>query len=195
MSLQCDIKPILGEHMKLIYIYGPPGVGKLTVATALSKLTGFKVFHNHVTLNTVETVFDWGTKPFWEYVTKYRLELIEAAAREQIPGLIFTFVYGKDVDDWFVKDVVDAVERHGGEVCFVQLACALPELKRRLKDISRKPHRKLRKVTSLRNIMKQYDITSGVPYETNLCIDTTKLSAQKTAVLIVEQYGLKPASD
>jgi len=35
--------------MKLVFIYGPPAVGKLTVANALAKVTGFKVFHNHLT--------------------------------------------------------------------------------------------------------------------------------------------------
>lgn len=177
--------------MKLIFIYGPPGVGKLTVATALSKLTGFKVFHNHATLNMVESVFDWGTKPFWEYVTKYRLELTEAAAREQIPGLICTYVYGKGVDDWFIEDMVHAVEKHGGEVLFVQLYCAVSELMRRVKDPSRKPHGKIHKVTNLRRMMKRYDIVSAVPYAVNLTIDNTKISAKKTAKMIIEHFGIQ----
>lgn len=29
--------------MKLLFLYGPPAVGKLTVANEISKLTGFKV--------------------------------------------------------------------------------------------------------------------------------------------------------
>ena len=36
--------------MKLVFIYGPPAVGKLTVAKELAALTGFKVFHNQVIL-------------------------------------------------------------------------------------------------------------------------------------------------
>ncbi|MGI8542838.1 MAG: hypothetical protein ACR2MD_05085 [Aridibacter sp.] len=34
--------------MKLIFIYGSPAVGKLTVANEIAKRTCFKVFHNHL---------------------------------------------------------------------------------------------------------------------------------------------------
>ena len=40
--------------MKLIVIYGPPAAGKLTVAKELSKLTGFKVLHNHITIDLID---------------------------------------------------------------------------------------------------------------------------------------------
>lgn len=36
--------------MKLMFIYGPPAAGKLTVAKALCAHTGFKLFHNHLAL-------------------------------------------------------------------------------------------------------------------------------------------------
>ncbi len=32
----------------LLYLYGPPASGKLTVATALAKLTGFSLFQPHL---------------------------------------------------------------------------------------------------------------------------------------------------
>ncbi len=92
--------------MRLVFLYGPPAVGKLTVAKALARLTGYKVFHNHLTIDLVESIFDWGTRPFWALVDKYRLELVETAARENIPGLVFTFVYAKPNDDGFVRRVV-----------------------------------------------------------------------------------------
>jgi hypothetical protein len=47
--------------MRLVVLYGPPGVGKLTVGTALSELTGFKLFLNHLTVNLVTSVFPPGS--------------------------------------------------------------------------------------------------------------------------------------
>jgi len=34
----------------LVFIVGPPAVGKMTVGRELSSLTGFPFFHNHLTI-------------------------------------------------------------------------------------------------------------------------------------------------
>ena len=62
-------------RMKLIFIYGPPAVGKLSVATELAKLTAFRLFHNHVSIQFVKSIFDFGTKPFWILTDKFRREM------------------------------------------------------------------------------------------------------------------------
>lgn len=80
--------------MRLVFIYGPPASGKLTVAKRLSKLTGFRLFHNHVSIQFVQSLFEFGTEPFWQLTDKYRLEMLEEAARHGI-DTIFTFVYGR----------------------------------------------------------------------------------------------------
>jgi shikimate kinase len=38
--------------MKLVILFGPPAVGKMTVGQQLANLTGFKLFHNHMTIET-----------------------------------------------------------------------------------------------------------------------------------------------
>ena len=100
--------------MTLVVLYGAPGAGKLTVARALGTLTGFKVFHNHLSLDLVKAVFDFPTPPFLALMERIRLATFEAAAREGVPGLIFTFVYAAPEDDAFVKRMIDAVEGAGG---------------------------------------------------------------------------------
>ncbi|HIJ11483.1 TPA: hypothetical protein HA278_05490, partial [Candidatus Woesearchaeota archaeon] len=47
--------------MIFVLIYGPMAVGKLTVAKELVKLTGYKLFHNHLTVDLVGSIFEWGT--------------------------------------------------------------------------------------------------------------------------------------
>jgi cytidylate kinase len=50
--------------MDLVSIHGPVAAGKLTVARELSHLTGFRLFHNHLTVDAVAAVFDFGSEPF-----------------------------------------------------------------------------------------------------------------------------------
>jgi hypothetical protein len=42
--------------MKLIFLYGLPGVGKLTVARETAKLTGLNVFYNQLAVDLVESL-------------------------------------------------------------------------------------------------------------------------------------------
>ena len=39
--------------MKFVVIFGPPAVGKMSVGYELAKLTGLKLFHNHMTIDLV----------------------------------------------------------------------------------------------------------------------------------------------
>lgn len=176
--------------MRLVFLYGPPAVGKLAVAKELSRITGYRIFHNHLTIDLVQSIFNWGAGPFWHLVDRYRLELIEMAAREKIDGLIFTFVYAKSHDDSFVRKVVRRVEKYGGEVDFVQLRCDEGELFRRLKHPSREGFRKLKKAATLRSLLRRHDLFSSVPYVRNLVIDNTRLPPARAARTIVQHYGL-----
>jgi hypothetical protein len=78
-----DVKPTL------LYIYGPPTSGKLTVATALAEVTGFSLFHNHLSVDAVRCALPFGSKPFTEVLHRLRLDVFQTAARAGI-SLIFT---------------------------------------------------------------------------------------------------------
>lgn len=54
---------VIMENMRLVLIYGPPAAGKLTVAKGLAHLTGYKFFHNHLTVDVVLSVFERASKP------------------------------------------------------------------------------------------------------------------------------------
>lgn len=176
--------------MKLIFLYGPPAVGKLTVGKSLAKLTGYKIFHNQLTNDLVESLFNWDEKPFHDFVHRYRLELIEAAAKHRLRGVIFTFVYWHKYDDVFIREVVRRVKKHRGKVCFVQLTCDVPTLLQRVRHTSRLQFRKIRTIKKLRTMMRTYDMFSPVPYPTHLVIDTNVLSPLKAARIIKKHYKL-----
>ncbi len=180
--------------MKLIILYGPPAVGKLTVAEELAALTGYKVFHNHLTVDLALAFFEFGTRQFGRYLDHLRFDAFETAVREGIPGLIFTFVYSYPLDNIFVQDVTETVESNSGEVCPVQLTCDRKELERRVVLPARERFRKIKTVEKLSELLTRFDMSKPMPFPNNLTIDTTKLPPQDAARLIVEHFRLATPS-
>lgn len=176
--------------MKLVVIYGPPGIGKLTVAKELSKLTDHKVLHNHLTIDMLESVLDRGHQSFWSLLDSYRVQLIEAAAKENVSGIILTTVNIKDKDDAFIKDLITTMNRYCGSIHFVKLECNKDELRRRIKDPSREKFRKITDFAVLEEFAAKNDMFSQIPFVDSLKIDNTSISAQETAKLIQERCGL-----
>jgi len=175
--------------MRLIFIYEPPASGKLTVATELAKLTRFKLFHNHVSIQFVKSIFEFGTKPFWRLTRKYRLEMIEEAAKEGI-DTIFTFVYSKGDDDRFVEHVLQKVRTHGGLVYFVRLHCEREELIRRVKVGQRRKMGKVATKKMLNDLFQKYNLNSEIPFQESLIINTTNRSPRSAAKSIARRYRL-----
>ncbi|OLE71879.1 hypothetical protein AUF78_00150 [archaeon 13_1_20CM_2_51_12] len=180
--------------MRLIFIYGPPASGKLTVATELAKLTGFKLFHNHVSIQFVQSIFEFGTKTFWRLTNKYRLEMLEEATKEGI-DTIFTFVYSKGEDDKFVKRVLKMVRSNGGRVCFVRLYCDRNELARRVKSGQRKRMGKISTKKMLSDLFRRYNLDLEIPFHRSLSIDTTNRAPRNAAKSIARHYGLSSRLD
>jgi len=176
--------------MKLVFIYGPPASGKLTVARELAKLTGFRIFDNHVSIQFVQSLFDFGTQSFWHLVHKYRLEMIEEAARQRI-DTIFTFVYERKIDDPFIRKILQKVERSRGTVCFVRLQCNKKELERRVTNRTRKKLGKIATKKLLNDLFRKLELNSEVPFRPNLTVDTESMSPKKTARVIAQHYALR----
>jgi len=175
--------------MKLIFLYGAPAVGKLTVAQELAKQTGFRIFHNHLSIDAIEPVFDFGTPSFFKLINLIRLETVAEAARAGV-SLIYTYCYAKDSDDAHVAEFTETVEGNGGEICFVLLMCERGELERRVLEESRKQFRKANNLKILNEILDKYDLSSPVPKRESLQIDNTNLSPTETARKIVEHFRL-----
>jgi hypothetical protein len=176
--------------VKLVVIYGTPGVGKLTTAEALAALTGFRLFHNHLSFNLVKAIFDFPSPPFGELAVTIRLASIEAAARARLPGLIFTYVYANPEDDSFIGQMVEAVERQGGEVLFVRLSCDAATNERRVVAEERRAFGKIATVESLRGLLTRWNLTSAIAGRDTLDIDNSALSADAVARRIAEHFSL-----
>ena len=175
--------------MKLIIIHGPPAAGKLTVSNEIAKLTGFKVFHNHLSIDFIKPVFDFGTPTFWEVIGRVRTEVIASAAREGI-SLIHTFCYEFGVDDEHFQKLIAAAEDNGGQVHLVLLVCDDEERKRRIGNESRVKIGKLTDPGSINRPGKNIVLTKPLPGHETLAIDTTSTNPEVAARHIIKHYGL-----
>src|ERR1043166_2161337 len=167
--------------MKLYFLYGLPGVGKLTVAQELSRLTGYRLFHIHLLADMLEAVFGFGTQAFADLRDEMWPMIFRRAAEENLPGLITTFVFECSVKQDLLDEAVDSVTSRGGRVLFVELTCDRAEHQRRLVSPQRERHRKITSVELLDELLeKDVFFTPELRGET-LKLDTTNLSAAEAA--------------
>jgi chloramphenicol 3-O-phosphotransferase len=170
----------------LVYLYGPPASGKLTVATALAARTGFRLFHNHLTVNAVRSVFDFGSPAFSSVLHRMRLDVFSTAMQAGV-DVIFTnnsAWSGVDPRDRFTA-FVDEVERAvsagggGGVVRFVQVTAPDDVLAARVDAASRRDHGKLTDPVRLRELLASLDRTPL--HADDLLVDTSVLSPEDAA--------------
>lgn len=114
--------------MKFVIIFGPQAVGKMTVGQELSKITDLKLFHNHMTIDLLAPLFGFNSE-MWRLVNQFRKEIFEAVAKSDLEGLIFTYVWGFDLQaDWDdVNQICEIFESKGAEIYFVELEADLEE--------------------------------------------------------------------
>ena len=179
--------------MKLVTIYGAPGVGKLTTGRALAELTGFKLFHNHLTFNLVHAIFPFPSPPFWDLSATIKLATFEAAARAGLPGLVFTLVYAAPEDDDFVGRMIETVERHGAEPLFVRLSCDTATHEARVAAEGRREMGKMASVEDLRWALGRWNLTAAIASRPTLEIDNSTLSPEAAARRIAEHFALPAA--
>jgi cytidylate kinase len=182
--------------MKLIIIHGPPAAGKLTVAKALSLRTYYKVFHNHLTIDCTEPVFEFGSREFWDINLRLRCEIIAEAARQQI-DLVHTFCYAKGVDDENLRMLVSAARDNGGEVHVVYVNSRDEVRKKRISDESRVQIRKLTDPDSVDRQRREDVLFSTHPdfAESTLVLDTSDMTPDESATAIIETFGLEELRD
>jgi hypothetical protein len=176
----------------LIYIYGPPASGKLTVATRLSELTGIPLFHNHLTVNAVTPIFAFGSPPFTEAVQAMRRGVFKAAAKAGV-SLIYTnnSAWSGPNPRARFEEAGEAARaimaRHGGRTVFVRLTASPSALEERLANDSRVAHEKLVDVVRLRELLAHFDPSPLHPDD--LAIDTGRTSPDESARIIAAALG------
>lgn len=107
----------------LLFIIGRRPSGKMTVGQAIAARTGYRVFHNHLTIEPVLRFFDFGTPPFHRLVESFRTAVLEEVAGSDLPGLVFTYVWAFDHpgDAQAVAGYAEPFRRRGAQVRYLEL--------------------------------------------------------------------------
>ena len=185
--------------MNFVVIFGPEAVGKMSVGHELAKLTGFKLFHNHVTVDMGLNFFEFGHPGFNRLVSDFRKAVFEEVAASDLPGLIFTFTWALDLetDKAFIDRSCEIFRAREAHIYFVELEA---ELSRRLERnesefrLTQKPSK--RDIEKSRNILlknyehHRFNSNGDFFYQENyLKIENTNLSAYDAAQQIADAFN------
>ena len=176
--------------MRLVFIYGLPATGKFTVAQELSKLTQYKLFHNHLVVDLLLSTFEFGSQPFVELREEIWLSVFAQACRSQLKGLIFTFNPETTVRPAFVEETINTVRGNGGQIDFIELTCPLDELKRRIDSPSRLEYRKLSSLSLFEKLQASGEFDTSHMPEPKLTIDTSLYNPAESAIKISAALNL-----
>lgn len=172
----------------LVYIYGPPACGKLTVAKQMAERSEFRVFHNHLTVEAVLPIFDRHSEAFREALTRMRMALITEAIARRV-DLVFTNnnawlgSSGRADFERFAERLRRAVRACGGETLFVQLTASPEVLRERVVNETRRPYGKLGDPERLNEYLAALDPAPLHPDD--VVIETDRVSPGDAALQIL----------
>ena len=185
--------------MIFIAIFGPPAVGKMTVGYELAKMTGMKVFHNHMTIDLILEFSPYGHEKFTTLVSEFRLRIFEEVATSDLPGMIFTYVWAlnQSGDKEQVDSYCDIIKRNGANIYLVELEADLDERLERNKSEFRLAKKSSKRDTSRseKNLLKtesQYKMNTNNDFfyqEKYVKINNMKLFPEDAAKQIAQTFG------
>ena len=181
--------------MKIILIFGPQAVGKMTIGEKVGTAFNLPLLHNHVTLDAIWPYIGWNKDTF-RLSDQIRMEIFEHIAEDDShPGIVFTFVWAFDMqEDWdYINTVKNIFKKDSHDIYFVELAADLDERIRRNTTEYR-----LKKKPSKRNVeFSHAELTSSaekhrlnsydneIQEDKYLKLDVTSLSVEESSEKII----------
>ena len=184
----------------LVFIVGPPAVGKMTVGREIATRTGLRLFHNHHTIDLVLRFFPFGSPPFHRLVGEFRRRIFEEVAASDLPGMVFTYVWAFDhaSEHVTVEEYSRPFRERGGRVLFVELEADQEERLRRNETefrLTEKPFKRdlIASRQQLLDLDSKYQLNSGGRFAGRndyVHIENTALTPAEVARRVITAFAL-----
>lgn len=183
--------------MKLLFLLGNAAVGKMTVGQELMKLTGLRLFHNHMTIEPVLEIFGSFDG---RVIGRLREVIFEEFAASQNEGMIFTLMLDFDSpEDWaYLEHIKEIFLPYGTTFYYVELVASQEVRLQRNKtenrlhcktskqDVAASEQRLIADDRMHRCVSREGE----VPFPNYLRLDNSALSAKEAATTIQLHFGL-----
>ena len=183
--------------MKLLFMIGDAAVGKMTVGQELMKLTGLRLFHNHMMIEPVLEIFgQW--RP--DVTQRLRQVIFEEFAKTDSYGMIFTFMWAFDMkSDWdYVEWVKGIFGLPDEDVYYVELIAPQEVRLQRNVTENRLKHKASKRDVEASNARLLRDDASWrcvsrpgeIPFPNYLRLENTEIPAAEAARIIKAHFNL-----
>lgn len=185
--------------MKLLFLFGDAAVGKMTVGQELMKITGLRLFHNHMTIEPVIEIFGGFYGPA---INRLREVIFEEFAASGQYGMIFTYMWAFDMpSDWdYIEHVKDIFKQKDRSAEFYYVELVAPQKIRLARNAT---ENRLKHKASKRDIQtsnqrllqddaahRMESLEGEVPFDNYIKIDNSFLTPEETAERIKKYFNL-----
>lgn len=183
--------------MKLLFMIGDTAVGKMTVGQELAKISGLRLFHNHMMIEPVLEIFgQW--RP--DITQRLRQVIFEEFAKTDSYGMIFTFMWAFDMrSDWdYVEWVKGIFGLPDEDVYYVELIAPQEVRLQRNVTENRLKHKASKRDVEASNARLLRDDASWrcvsrpgeIPFPNYLRLENTEIPAAEAARIIRDHFKL-----
>lgn len=178
---------VISLHMDVLFIHGPAASGKHTIGTLLSTLLDLPLFHNHLVVDAVRALFDFGTEPFIQLREEMWLAAFTVAANAS-RSFIFTFNPEATVDASLIPRLQDRIQAGGGRILYVELTCSDEAVLERINNPGRAQFGKLLDGDVYLSSKAQGGFEFPALPEPIVVVDTETLAPIESARVIAQAY-------
>lgn len=189
----------------LVIIMGPHAVGKMTVGQELAKITGLRLFHNHMSIELARKLFaPYEKEEFQSLNRAIRQKVFDLFATRNLPGLIFTYMCAFDQQEQldYLMGLIELFKSNGAKCCVVELCADFDVRLIRNKSENRLLHKESKRdldwsESEMRATSEKYRLNSyegeELPFENYMKLDNTNLAPDEVAKVIKAHFAIEEA--